>query len=231
MGRAVLAAGFAGCAALILAAKGAELWGGVAASNGETALRIAQNAKRGPDREKALTSAQDQVSEAIRISGDNPKLWAVYAETRLMQATAGGVRNVSPTLLAAAEAASLKAINLAPNDAQAHARLALAEGLRGDVAYAARELKRSYELDSSSRAIGHRRVEVAGMAWRAVDVDTQRDVESEACMLAAASQADQTRIYNVRMTIAEPAFALALDRVLSDGACKPEVAPAPSAEG
>lgn len=219
--RVALAALVFVAAAGVVAIKSGELYAGFVAANGEAALAEAQSLKRGPERERLVAALEGQASGAVHYSPDNPRLWSIIAETRLMQATSTGMRNVSPILVDAAREAATKSIQLAPNDSGAHARLAMIEALDGNTEEGAAELTKSYEIDANSKAIGHRRVEAAAIVWRGLPELARRDVEGEVCALAATSERDQAQIQNVRMTIADPGFALELDRILADPGCRP----------
>ncbi len=219
-------------AGTVVAIKSGELWAGFIAANGEADLADAQGLKRGPERDRLVAALQSRASDAVQVSPENPRLWAIIAETRLMQATSTGMKNVSPVLVEAAKKAALTSIKLAPNDSGAHARLAMAEALGSDQETSAAELAKSYQLDANSKIIGHRRIEVAGLVWRKLDAGAQRDVEGEVCALAATSERDQAQIQNVRMTIADPALALEIDRIFADPGCRPTPeAQSPSQEG
>jgi hypothetical protein len=219
--RAALAAFVFVAAGTVVVIKSGELYAGFVAASGEAALADAQSLKRGAERERLIATLQARVSDAVRYSPDNPRLWSIIAETRLMQATSTGLNNVSSVLVEAARKAAATSIKLAPNDSGAHARLAMVEALASDQAKGAAELARSYELDANSKTIGHRRVEVAGLVWRSLSDRAQRDVEGEVCSLAANSERDQAQIQNVRMTIADPGLALEIDRIFADPGCRP----------
>lgn len=211
----------AALAGYVIFAEGRGLWGGYAAAYAGEALRGAQTLPRGAARDQQLDRAQASASDGLKIAPDDPRLWNLLAETRLQQSIAGGVEALSPALLVASAQASAQAAALAPHDVGVQARLGYVKSLQGDAEAAAAALTQSYRLDSFSPLYGFRRVVTAARAWRALDAKARRDVVSEACLLAGRSENDRARLYQMRMSFADPGLALALDDVFADPACKP----------
>jgi hypothetical protein len=203
----------------VIVAKGGALLSGYEAVYAENALRSAAQAEKGPTRDKAVAQALTFVEEGLRVSPGDPRLWSLKAEALLRQALEGDAAERAQ-LLPASVAASKSATLAAPNDSAAQARLALVLALEGERTQAAAALARSYELDITSNAFGHRRLEAAGRAWRELGEAGQRNVVNEACMLAARSSEDRARMQRLRFGAADAGMALTLDDVLADGACR-----------
>jgi hypothetical protein len=225
--RACLAAALFAGAIAILAAKGGALVSGYDAVYADNALRAAAVAEKGNTRDKALAQALGYIDSGLRIAPGDPRLWGLRAEALLRQALDGGPAP-RPKLLSASALASKRAAAAAPNDSAVQARLALVLALEGQRAAAAAALSRSYELDITSDAFGHRRLEAAGRAWAELGAAGQRNVVNEACMLAARSPEDRARMQRLRFGAADAGMALTLDDVLADGACRGAEALSPS---
>lgn len=218
-GRVCLAAALIAFAVAILVAKGAALTSGYDAAYADNALGEAARADKGPARDVAVAKALGYVKAGLDISPGDPHLWGLRAEALLRQALDGGPAP-RPKLLSAAALASKRAAASAPNDSAVQARLALVLALEGHRAAAAAALLRSYELDITSDAFGHRRLEAAGRAWAELGAAGQRNVVNEACMLAARSPEDRARMQRLRFGAADAGMALTLDDILADGACR-----------
>jgi hypothetical protein len=69
-------------------------------------LAQAQTVPRGAVRDARLQASQDEAAAGLDYAKTNPALWNALAEARLLQATEGAVRTVSPALIEASVAAS-----------------------------------------------------------------------------------------------------------------------------
>lgn len=216
--RAGLAAALIAFAVAVFAAKGGALLSGYDAVYADNALRAAAQSAKGAARDKALAKALAYVEDGLRIAPGDPRLWGLRAEALLRQAIDSGAPP-RPDLLTASDKAAKRAAATAPNDSAVQARLALVLALEGERKAAAAALTRSYELDITSEALGHRRLEAAGRAWRELGAAGQRNVVNEACTLAARSPEDRARMQRLRFGAADAGLALSLDEVLADGAC------------
>jgi hypothetical protein len=217
--RVGVAAALIALAVAVLAAKGGALLSGYDAVYADNALRAAAQTEKGPARDKAVTQAITLVGDGLRISPADPRLRGLLAEARLRQALEGDAAKRA-NLLSAAAAASKSAAISAPNDSAAQARLALILALQGDRRAAAAALARSYDLDITSEAFGHRRLEAAGRAWPELGAAGRRNVVNEACMLAARGPEDRARMQRLRFGAADAGMALTLDEVMADGGCR-----------
>ncbi|MEJ0023474.1 MAG: hypothetical protein WDN76_08630 [Alphaproteobacteria bacterium] len=217
--RASLAAALIALAVAVIVAKGGALLSGYDTVYADNALRTAAQAEKGPSRDKAVAQAVEFVDNGLRVAPGDPRLWGLRSEALLRQALEGdGARR--DKLLSESVAASKNAAASAPNDSATQARLALVLALEGERVAAAAALSRSYELDITSNAFGHRRLEAAGRAWRELGPAGQRNVVNEACMLAARGPEDRARMQRLRFGAADAGMALTLDEVLADGACR-----------
>ncbi len=170
--------------ALIAGAAGLrDLQSAAAAALGRTYAEAAAAAPVGPERDLALDRAQGELTQALRARPDDVRLWLALSETRYLQATGAEVRQVSPALLGAARAAASEAIARAPENAEAHARLAAARSLLvGETQDAARALARSYALEPLSPPLAAVRAETAGRLWLQLAPAAREGARAEACM-------------------------------------------------
>lgn len=176
-------------AALALVALGAgavavaDLTGAAARAIGISEARLAAELPIGAERDGRLDRAQASLTEALGVHGGDAAVWAALSQTRYLQATSAEVRTVSPVLLAAALDAGRRAARLAPESAEAQARLAEAASLaEGRAREAAGALARSYAAAPLSETLAPSRVSAAGRVWALLDANQRTLAIAEACL-------------------------------------------------
>lgn len=189
--RGLAAAFVAGALALgVLALSARDAQGAAARAFGLAAADEAAALPIGSARDRRLDEAQTWLSEALAIRGADAEVWGALAQTRYFQATGAEVRTVSPALIGASLQAARAAAELAPNDARAQARLALALSIiQGRGQEAAHALMRSYELAPLSEELAPIRVEAAARIMSRLDARTQTEALGEACLARRAGAA------------------------------------------
>lgn len=218
--RAGLALAIAAFAAFAAYGSIRDLLGGRAFTRGHAALQEATLLPRGAARDRALRDVQKIADEGVDLAPDDPNLWNLLAETRLMQATTAAIEVVSNDLLNAAEKASARAASLAPNDPAPPARIAFAKSLRdGNKSEVGAALAHSYAVRPFDPDIGLRRLEAAGRAWTALSDVVRKEALLEACQLARQGKRERDALYELRMGSADPGMALAIDAIMIDPSC------------
>lgn len=160
-----------------------DLSGAVSRAIGLSEATFAAGLPVGAERDGRLARAQASLTEALSAHGGDAAIWIALSQTRFLQATGAEVRTVSPALLAAAVDAGRRAVLLAPESAEAHARLAEAASLtQGGAREAADALERSYAIAPRSEALAPARVAAAGRVWGDLDARAKGLAMAEACV-------------------------------------------------
>ncbi len=215
-----LAVAVGALAAVAMVGAGRDALGERALERGQAVLAQAASLPRGAERDSVLADVLTIADRGVDMSPHNAGLWNLLGEAQLLQATTAALGTVSPDLLVAAANSSTQAARLAPADAAAPARIAFVRSLQTDGRSAVgAALAQSYSASAFDRALSLRRLEAAGRAWPELSEKVRADALLEACQLARQGKAERDALYDVRMGDADPAMALALDRIMADESC------------
>ena len=183
-------------AAFIVAAAAVMVMGvtqTMAASASARASAILRNAEllpRGPARDTMLARAHEATVDAVKLSPKNGEVRARDARVLYLQATTATLEDISAPLLAAAEAAAMKAARDSPDDAAAPATLALISRARAGATTpeTSRFVAQSYAGRARTLEASLWRAQAAGASWSGLDAQVKLAAADETCALLKAPQ-------------------------------------------
>lgn len=170
-------------AVAVIAVSGWDAMGAMARASGLDSATRAAAMPRGPERDRALDAAQGVLADALTSYPNDAALWGALSQIRFLQATGAEVQTVSPALIGAARDAAQRAIDLAPADSVAPARLAQALAFTSDRrGEGVAALALSYRLRPLDGALAPARADAAARLWDLADADVRRAARAEACL-------------------------------------------------
>lgn len=163
----------------------------IAASSGAHAaglLRAAEALPRGPDRDRALSTAQTATLEALELAPKDGEMRARAARALYLQATTATLDDVSEPLLGAAEVEARRSLDDAPANAGAPATMAMITFARdGGVPTRAmgQWVAQSYAGRARDAEAALWRAQAAAAAWPVLEPGVKLAASDETCALMA----------------------------------------------
>lgn len=181
----------------LVAVGGLRLAGVMHLAQGRAALTEGLALERGRERDARLLKAHAALASAANFIPGDAAVWEAMAQLRYTQATAASVETISPELLAAARANADRAAALAPGSPSAPlwaAEITLAAPGDIQAAAAAALVTMSYRKRSESADLALWRASLAFAVWRHLEEPVRALAMREACLAAARSVEERTRL-------------------------------------